>query len=119
LEDLPDSILVDVRYVAVPEATRDRIIKDYISRLPDAPIHEAEKKESEEAERKAKAIRGRERQVSREQAMLSREEARARDLLREEEAAIERAKKVSKRGLLGHIMRGPAEEDASNKPSQD
>jgi hypothetical protein len=115
LDDLPESILVDVRYVTAPEKVRDKIIKDYLETLPDAPMGAEEKKEKEERERREQALRERERMVKKEQWKLKSEEQRARDMLREEEAMIERAKIVSKRGLLSHIIKKEEGADGEKK----
>lgn len=105
LSDLPESVLVDVRYVTAPEKIRDAIIKDHLAALPEAPMNEEEKKVKEEMARKDRAIRDREATVRKEQWRLRGEEQRAKDMLREEEAMVERAKIVGKRGLLGHIIK--------------
>lgn len=105
LVNLPESILTDVRYITAPENIRDAIVKDHIETLPEALIDEEEKKVREERERKERALRDRETTVRKEQWRLRGEEQRAKDMLREEEAMIERAKIVGKKGLLGHIIK--------------
>lgn len=102
LETLPESILVDVRYVTAPDNVRDKVIRDYLATLPEDPEEEKERKERE---RRDQALRDRERAVRKEQWKLRGEEQRAKEMLREEEAMIERAKVVGKRGLLGHIIK--------------
>lgn len=105
LDTLPDSVIADVRHVTAPEGTRDRIITEYLATLPDAPMSEEERKEKEERERREKALRAREWEVLQDKRKNAASEAMARQFLREEEAAIERAKKVGKRGLLGHLKK--------------
>lgn len=105
VNNLPNSILTDVRYVTAPEKIRDAIIKDHLATLPEAPVDEEEKKAREESEKKGRALRDRETTVRKEQWRLRGEEQRAKDMLKEEEAMIERAKIVSKKGLLGHIIK--------------
>lgn len=105
LDNLPESILTDVRYVVAPEKVRDAIIKDHMTTLLEIPVDEEEKKAREEGERKERALKDRETTVRKEQWRLRGEEQRAKDMLREEEAMIERAKIVSKKGLLGHIIK--------------
>lgn len=105
LDSLPESILIDVRYVTAPEKIRDVIIKDHLATLPETPVDEEEKRAREERERKERALRDRETIVRKEQWRLRGEEQRAKDMLREEEAMIERAKIVGKKGLLGHIIK--------------
>ena len=102
LETLPESILVDVRYVTAPNNARDKVIQDHLATLPEDPEKEKERKERE---RRDQALRERERTVRKEQWKLRGEEQRAKEMLREEEAMIERAKVVGKRGLLGHIIK--------------
>jgi len=102
LETLPESILVDVRYVTAPDNARDKVIQDYLATLPEDPEKEKERKERE---RRDQALRERERTVKKEQWKLRGEEQRAKEMLREEEAMIERAKVVGKRGLLGHLIK--------------
>jgi hypothetical protein len=119
LLSLPDSILADVRYVTAPESSRDRIITEYLSTLPDAPISEEERKAKEERERRERALREREWQVRKEKRMNAADEAIAKQMLREEEAAIERAKQVSKKGLLGHLRKEKEETPASTASSEE
>lgn len=118
LDNLPESILTDVRYVTAPENIRDAIVKDHIETLPEAPIDEEEKKAREERERKERALRDRETTVRKEQWRLRGEEQRARDMLREEEAMIERAKIVGKKGLLGHIIKKEERVEEENEGIQ-
>ena len=103
LTGLPDSIVADVRYVVCPDESRDRIIKDHLRTLPEEVVDEAVRKEREEAARREAALRDREFQVRRQQASTRYDDERARMLLREEEAALERASRVGKRGLAGHL----------------
>lgn len=118
LDNLPESILTDVRYVTAPENIRDAIVKDHIETLPEAPIDEEEKKVREERERKERALRDRETTVRKEQWRLRGEEQRAKDMLREEEAMIERAKIVGKKGLLGHIIKKEERVEEENEGIQ-
>lgn len=123
LDDLPESILVDVRYVTAPEKIRNAIIKDHLATLPEAPVDEEEKKAGEERERKERALRDRQATVRKEQWKLRGEEQRAKDMLREEEAMIERAKIVGKKGLLGHIIKkeegAEGEKEGTLKPNKE
>ena len=105
LLSLPESVLADVRYVTAPAPSRDNIIADYLSTCPDAPVNEADRRDTEERERREKALREREWAVRRSKQRNAAEEAAARQFLREEEAAIERAKQVGKRGLLSHLKK--------------
>ncbi|CUS13036.1 unnamed protein product [Tuber aestivum] len=114
LETLPESILVDVRYVTAPDNVRDKVTQDHLATLPEDPEEEKERKERE---RREQALQGRERAVRKEQWKLRGEEQRAKEILREEEAMIERAKVVGKRGLLGHIVKreGTAEGEKTDR----
>jgi hypothetical protein len=108
---LPAHIFTDVRYIVVPDESRDSITSSYLSTLPSAPpSSEAERKEKEEHERREKALRGREWTVMREKRRNAVDGAAARRLLAEEEAAIERAKMVGKKGLLSHLKKKEEEE---------
>lgn len=121
LDDLPESILIDVRYVAAPEKIRDAIIKDHLATLRGAPRGEEEEKAKEERERKERALRDREVSVRKEQWRLRGEEQRAKDMLREEEAMTERAKIIGKKGLLGHIIKREGveeEKEEASKPNE-
>ena len=68
-------------------------------------MSEADRRDTEERERREKALREREWAVRRSKQRNAAEEAAARQFLREEEAAIERAKQVGKRGLLSHLKK--------------
>lgn len=115
LDDLPIPILIDVRYVTAPQPLREEIIREYIESLPNN-MTPAERKEKEERQRKEAALRDRESAVRREQARLRGEIGRGRELLREEEAAIERAKVVGKKGLMSQIMVKKEDGEDAAKP---
>ncbi|KAG0130891.1 hypothetical protein HOY82DRAFT_578986 [Tuber indicum] len=102
LETLPESVLVDVRYVTAPDNIRGKVIQDHLATLPEDLEEEKGRKERE---RREQALRDRERAVRKEQWKFRGEEQRAKEMLKEEEAMIERAKVVGKRGLLGHITK--------------
>jgi hypothetical protein len=87
--------------------------------LPDAPISEEERKAKEERERRERALREREWQVRKEKRMNAADEAMAKQMLREEEAAIERAKQVGKKGLLGHLRTEKDETPTSAASSEE
>ena len=119
LDNLPDSVLADVRYVTAPESSRDHIITEYLATLPDAPMSEEERKEKEERERREKALKAREWEVLQDKRKNAANEAMAKEYMREEEAAIERAKKVGKRGLLGHLKKEEEEPPAQVQEKAD
>ncbi|KAH7397426.1 hypothetical protein BKA66DRAFT_408401 [Pyrenochaeta sp. MPI-SDFR-AT-0127] len=111
LDTLPSTILTDLRYISLPPATRDSLIKTYISTLPPAPEGAAYSAEEEaerakkwaERERREKALAERERRVRDEKRKQERDLAYGKGRLREEEEEIERAMKVGKEGLRGHL----------------
>jgi hypothetical protein len=97
---LPDSVLVDVRYVTCPESSRESILMEYVSTLPET----VESREEEEKQlRREKALRDREWVVECERRRNRVEEERAKELLRGKERAVERAKMVGKKGLKSHL----------------
>lgn len=108
---LPESVLVDARYVTAPEPSRDSIIAEYLSTLPEVVLSEEERRAKEERERREKALREREWAVRQGKRRNAADDALARQLLRDEEAAIERAKIVGKKGLLGHLRKEEAKEE--------
>lgn len=116
LEILPESILVDVRYVTAPDNLRDQTILEHLATLPDLSTANPEDAKAREGrERTEHALRIRERTVRKEQWKFKGEEQRARDALKEEEAMIERAKVVGKRGLLGHIIKKEDNDEEGRK----
>ena len=114
IDDLPLTILTDVRYVAYPlpplgdtkpsglPPPRDTVIQAYLSTLPEEakPLSEKELKGRQREE----ALRERERAVRREQGRLRGEIERGREMLKGEEMEIERAvKEVGRKGLLSAL----------------
>lgn len=107
---LPPAVSADVRYISLPPEIRDPLIEAYISTLAAAPdANEAE--ESEEAlnrrrekERRQKALEERKERVAEEKRRQRRNLEFGKGRLREEEAEIERAMNVNKKGLAGHLM---------------
>ncbi|KAF1850115.1 uncharacterized protein K460DRAFT_381946 [Cucurbitaria berberidis CBS 394.84] len=111
LDTLPSPILTDLRYISVPQSTRDSLIETYISTLPPAPegmVYSAEEeaeraKKWAERERREKALADREQRVREAKRKQERDLAYGKGRLREEEEEIERAMKVGKEGLKGHL----------------
>ena len=102
LAALPSKLLVDVRFAALPAATREPLLQAYISTLPPAPENngsaeeeEGKRKQREERERREEAMKERERRVQAEKQRAKRQEQLAKGMLREGEMEIERAMKVS------------------------
>lgn len=111
LETLPEAVLTDLRFISLPQSTRDPLVETYVSTLPSAPEGAAASAEEEaemakkraERERREKALAERERRVREEKRKQERELAYGKGRLREEEEEIQRAMKVGKEGLRGHL----------------
>jgi hypothetical protein len=108
--NLPPAILADVRYISLEPTTRDPLVEAFISTL-DPPPDSDENENSEEAikerkdrERRQKALEDREKHVAEEKRKQQRKLELGKGRLREEEAEIARAMKVSKKGLKDHLM---------------
>ncbi|KAF8429766.1 hypothetical protein EV426DRAFT_582699 [Tirmania nivea] len=114
VDQLPLTILTDVRYAAYPlpppgdtkssgiPLPRDTVIQAYLFNLPEEakPLSDKELKERQREE----ALRERERAVRREQGRLRGEIEKGREMLKGEEMEIERAvKEVGRKGLLNAI----------------
>lgn len=112
LDTLPEALLADLRFISLPERTRDSMVETYISTLPPPPeggeavsaeeIAANEKKRAER-ERRERALAERERRVRDEKRKQERELAYGKGRLREGEEDIERALRVGKEGLRGHL----------------
>ncbi|KAF9698008.1 hypothetical protein EKO04_004393 [Ascochyta lentis] len=108
---LPSPILTDLRYISLPPSTRDDLIETYISTLPAAPEGAAASAEADaerarkraERERRDHALAERERRVQAEKRKQERDLAYGKGRLREEEEEIQRALRVGKEGLKGHL----------------
>ncbi|KAL8940517.1 MAG: hypothetical protein Q9216_002767 [Gyalolechia sp. 2 TL-2023] len=107
---LPSIMLADIRYVSLRPSVRDPLIETHISTLPEAP--EGTDLDAEEAEGAAKREQERERReaLAERQMQVQREKRRAREaleyskgMMREGEQEVQRAMKVGKGGLLGHM----------------
>ncbi|KAI9769097.1 MAG: hypothetical protein M1840_004448 [Geoglossum simile] len=107
---LPLALLVDIRYISVPPASRDPLIEAYISTLPMPPpaseaIEDAEDvKKREERGRRERALREREKMVLKEKMRVKGDIEMGKGRLRGEEAQLEQAMKVGKGGLLGQLQ---------------
>lgn len=112
LDTLPSAILTDLKYISLPPSTRDSLIDTYISTLPAAPEGAAASAEEDaerakkraERERRENALAERERRVQMERRKQERDLAYGKGRLREEEEEIQRALKVGKEGLKGHLQ---------------
>jgi hypothetical protein len=107
---LPPAVLADVRYISLDPATRDTVIESHIRTLASPPESAAEEegeeatKERMDKQRRQKALDERQRQVAEEKRRQKRNLEFGKDRLREEEAEIARAMKVTKKGLKDHLM---------------
>lgn len=117
---LPPSILADIRYISLDPSIRDPWIEAYISTLPPPPDSEAEEQSEEaikerlEKERRQKALDDRERHVAEEKRKQKRNLEFGKGRLREEEAEIERAMNVTKKGLKGHLLAESKSDEAAS-----
>jgi hypothetical protein len=106
---LPPAILADIRYISLDAATRDPLVEAYITTLPPPPEaanaedDEEAIKERNDRDRRQKALDDRGRRVAEEKRKQRRNLEMGKGRLREEEAEIERAMNVSKKGLMGHL----------------
>lgn len=100
---LPHSITSDVRYHVLTPESRDSIIHDHLSRLPEDASAATAGEQGRKEEKSALALREREMAVRKERMQRRGEEERAKWMLRQEEEEIERAKMVGKKGLAQHL----------------
>ena len=112
IDALPTVLLTDLRYISLRPNTRDPLIEAHISTLPAAPAdskvspedQEAEAKERQQRQQRQEALAERQRQVQEEKRRQSSALRYSRDTLREHEEEIQRAMRVGKEGLLGHMV---------------
>jgi hypothetical protein len=117
---LPPAVLADIRYISLDPATRDTVIESHIRTLA-SPPESATEEEGEEAtkermdkQRRQKALDERQRQVAEEKRRQKRNLEFGKGRLREEEAEIARAMKVTKKGLKDHLMGAEGGEKADS-----
>ena len=112
IDALPAVLLTDLRYISLRSAVRAPLIEAHISNLPPAPTDLAISPEEEAARSKERKDRERREQVLAERQSLVEEEKRkqkgnlhrSKGRLRKEEEEIEKAMRVGKEGLLGHMQ---------------
>lgn len=115
---LPPILLTDLRYASLRPSIRDPLIETYISTLPPPPLKisenslVAEQEDASSREKREKEEERRERALTERQKQVQEEKRRQRGalqfskgVLREGEAEIERAMRVTKEGLKGHLVR--------------
>lgn len=108
---LPPTLLTDLRYISLRPAIRDPLIEAHISTLPAAPTNveispeeqEGQAKERQERQRRQEALAERQRQVQEEKRRQNGALRYSKGILREEEEEVQRAMRVGKEGLLGHL----------------
>lgn len=113
IEALPPAILTDIRYISLPPKIRDPLIEAYISTLPPPPedddglsVEEQEerRRKKEEREKRERALAERERRVEAEKRRQRGEIMRGKNLLRQEEAQLEQAMRISGKDSLRSYM---------------
>lgn len=112
LETLPPVMLADPRYISLKPAIRDEMIESHIQNLSPAPIDcnvSAEavefSRQRQERHRREMALTDRQRRVDAERRRQKGALQYSKDMLEGGEQELERAKKVSKEGLMGHMQR--------------
>lgn len=111
INTLPAALLTDLRYVSLRPTTRDPLIEAHISTLPAAPTDLSTSPEEQEAQAKERQRRQQRQEALAERQRLVQEEKRkqngalrfSKDTLREREEEVQRAMRVGKEGLLGHM----------------
>lgn len=119
LNTLPSFILTDHRYISLRPSIRDPMIETHISTLLPAPAEfpispeeqETRARAKHDRERREKALGERQQQVQEEKRKQRVALQYSQGILREGENEVERAMKVGKEGLLGHM------EEASRRVS--
>ena len=110
---LPSTLLTDLRYISLRPTIRDPLIEAHVSTLAPAPTdlqispeeQEAQAKEKQQRQQRQEALAERQRQVQEEKRRQNGALRYSKGMLREGEEEIERAMRVGKEGLLGHIAR--------------
>ena len=111
IDALPETLLTDLRYISLRAITRDPLMEAHISTLPAAPTdlrispeeQEAQAKERQQRQQRQEALAERQRQVQEEKRKQNGALRYSKDTLREREEELQRATRVGKEGLLGHM----------------
>ncbi|KAM0803656.1 hypothetical protein BDR22DRAFT_42648 [Usnea florida] len=111
IHTLPTMLLADLRYFSLRSATRDSLIEAYIPTLPPAPTdleispqeQEAQRRERKERQRRQEALAERQIRVQEEKRRQNSALRYSKGMLREGEEEVQRAMRVGKEGLLGHM----------------
>lgn len=111
IDNLPPTLLTDMRYISLRRSIRDPLIETHISTLPPAPTESgtaseeevAQAKERQERERRQQALADRQKQVEDEKRRQQGALRFSKGMLREGEEEVRQAMRVGKEGLLGHM----------------
>ena len=115
---LPTILLTDIRYISLRPAVRDALIEAHVSTLPPASNNldilpeeqKAQATERHERQRREEALAERQRQVQEEKRRQNGALNHSKGMLREGEEEVQRAMRVGKEGLLGHMAEDTREE---------
>lgn len=107
---LPSALLTDLRYISLRKSIRDPLVEAHISTLSPAPTDleispkdEAQVKERQDRERREMALAERQKQVENEKRRQQGALQYSKGMLREEQEEVQKAMRVGKEGLLGHM----------------
>ena len=111
IDALPATLLTDLRYISIRPALRDPLIEAHLSSLPPAPTDLHISPKEQEAEAKERQLRQQRQEALAERQRLVQEKKRrqdgalrySKDILREGEEEVQRAMRIGKEGLLGHM----------------
>lgn len=111
LENLPPSILTDLRFISLRSSVRDSLIQTHIESLSDAPSDDplsyksdaASTKQQEERDRRERALAERQQKADEEKRKQRGALEQSKGRLREEEEIVQRAMRVDKGGLKGYM----------------
>ncbi len=111
IDTLPTTLLTDLRYISLRPTIRDPLIEAHISTLPPAPLdlemspveQEARAKEKLQRQQRQEALAERHKQVQEEKRRQNGALRYSKGMLREGEEEVQRAMKVGREGLLGHM----------------
>ena len=123
IHTLPTMLLADLRYFSLRPATRDSLLEAYIPTLAPAPTdleispqeQEAQKREREERQCRQEALAERQIRVQEEKRRQNSALRYSKGMLREGEEEVQRAMRVGKEGLLGHMANEMADEMANKE----
>lgn len=106
---LPDILLADVRWISIKLSSRERLVRDFITRLPhadetdDGDEHGGTKAGDRDERKRREALQQRQRQVEEAKSKQQRDARHGKEQLLQEEAELRRAMKVGHAGLKGQL----------------